>query len=196
MKLFYSCLVLVFLVALTPSFAQEKSPAPAEGQQSTSNTYKENEALEAAEDFLGKGAKGLAMVIAKAFKDLGEPVAFIRGEEGGGAIGVGLRYGRGELVRKGAKGRKVYWQGPSVGFDIGGNVAKVFVLVYNLSNNEALFQRFPGVEGSAYFVGGVGLNYNQSGEVILAPVRLGIGWRLGVGVGYLHFTKKKSYWPF
>ena len=114
------------------------------------------------------------------FSEKGSPNAYITGVEGGGAVVVGLRYGDGDLFMKASGDRpaKVYWQGPSVGFDLGGNASKVFVLVYNLPNTEAIYQRFPGVEGSAYVVAGVGVNYQQNGRVILAPMRTGVGLRL------------------
>ena len=151
----------------------------------------------AAEEFFGTGAKGLADVLAKIFKEKGEPMAIIRGEEAGGAIGVGVRYGHGQLAYKGSSaGTRVYWQGPSLGFDIGANAVKVFVLVYNLPTTDALYQRYPGVEGSLYFVGGFGVNYVQNDKTVLAPVRFGVGWRQGIGVGYMHFTRKKRYNPF
>ncbi len=176
-------------------------PAPAVGAEKTGakkeqGTYKQEEMLKEAEAFFGKGAKGLADVIAKAFKDQGEPNAFITGEEAAGAIGVGFRYGRGNLHMHSGTTRDVYWQGPSIGFDLGGNAAKAFVLIYKLDDEEKLFQRYPGVEGSLYFVGGVGLNYARSGDVTVAPVRLGVGWRQGASVGYIHFTKKKTWNPF
>ena len=149
-----------------------------------------------AENFFGKGAKGIAEVIQKAFKDQGEPNAFIAGEEAGGAVGVGVRYGKGTLKEYGGGSRTVYWQGPSIGFDIGGNAAKTFILIYNLKDQQTLFQRFPGVEGSLYFVGGAGLNYARTDGVTVAPVRLGVGWRQGASVSYIHFTEQKSLNPF
>ena len=159
-------------------------------------SWNEKEVVQAANDFFGNGAEGIGNAIAKAFKDYGPPTAIIRGEEGGGAAAVGVRYGKGEFSWKGGAPTTVYWQGPTLGFDVGGNAAKTFILVYNLPNQEALFQRYPGVEGSASFVGGVGLNYNRSGGTVLAPVRLGVGWRLGASLGYIHFTKEKSLIPF
>lgn len=159
-------------------------------------TYSDDEVLKAAGDFFATGAKGLAEVLQKVLKEKGQPVAFIRGEEVGGAVGVGLRYGHGELVFKGGGGRKVYWQGPSIGFDVGANANKVFVLVYDLPNADVLFQRFPGVEGSLYFVGGFGVNYLKSDRTELAPVRFGVGWRQGASIGYMHFTRKKRVVPF
>ena len=159
-------------------------------------TYSDDEVAREASKFFATGAKGLSEVLEKVLKERGHPMAFIRGEEAGGAVGVGVRYGRGELVYKGGGGRKVYWQGPSVGFDVGANAVKVFVLVYDLPNSDALFQRFPGVEGSLYFVGGFGVNYAQSDGTTLAPVRFGVGWRQGIGVGYMHFSRQKRINPF
>jgi hypothetical protein len=165
-------------------------------QKDKRSTYKQDEILKETEAFFGKGAKGLAEVIAKALKEQGEPNGYIKGEEGGGAIGEGLRYGRGMLQMHGGATQKVYWQGPSIGFDIGGNAAKTFILVYKLNDTEKLFQRYPGVEGSLYFVGGFGLRYLRTDGITLAPVQLGVGWRQGANVGYMHFTKKKRINPF
>ena len=159
------------------------------------DTFSHSEVLAAAEKFFGKGAKGLAEVIQKAFDRYGRPNAYIQGEEGAGAIGVGLRYGKGRLVTRGGGSRPVWWQGPSIGFDIGGNAAKCFTLIYGLHDTERLFQRFPGVEGSLYFVGGFSLNYNRTDDITLAPVRFGVGWRQGANIGYLHFTPKFSPIP-
>jgi hypothetical protein len=158
--------------------------------------YSDDEVVKAAAEFFSTGAKDLATVLQKILREKGQPMAFIRGEEAGGAVGVGLRYGHGELVYKGGGGRPVYWQGPSIGFDVGGNAVKVFTLVYNLPSTDKLFQRFPGVEGSLYFVGGFGMNYVQTGKIALAPVRFGVGWRQGVNVGYMKFTEKRKVNPF
>lgn len=170
--------------------------AAADKTGSKSKTYNETETLKEAEEFFGDGAKGIADVITKAFKDQGEPNAIIKGEEAGGAIGVGVRYGKGTLQTAGGATMPVFWQGPSIGFDVGGNAAKTFVLIYKLDNAEKLFQRYPGVEGSLYFVGGVGVNYARSGDVTVAPIRFGVGWRQGASVGYMHFTKEKTINPF
>lgn len=157
--------------------------------------FSKNEVLEKARGFFGDTTAGLAKAIEKVFADHGKPNAYITGEEIGGAIGIGVRYGKGQLNRKGGMSRKVYWQGPTVGFDFGGNVSKVFTLIYKLGSTESLFQRFPGVGGSFYFVAGVGLNYQQSGDIILAPIRTGIGLRAGANIGYVHFTKEHSWIP-
>ena len=189
------CVVFSAMSLLTPLrvISADKTAAPRKEEQ---KTYKQDEALEEAKAFFGKGTEGLSKVIAKAFKEQGEPNGFIRGEEGSGAIGVGLRYGHGELQMRGGRAQNIYWQGPSIGFDLGGNAAKVFVLVYNLNNTEKLFQRFPGVDGSLYFVAGVGLCYLRTDGITLAPVRLGVGWRQGASVGYMHFTRKRTWNPF
>lgn len=161
-----------------------------------SETYSQSEIYDAAANFFGTTSKGLAQVVEKVFEEQGEPNAYITGEEIAGAVAVGLRYGNGTLHRKGAEGRKVYWQGPSIGFDLGANAAKVFTLVYRLGEADEIFQRFPGVEGTLYIVAGFGVNYQQSGEVILAPIRTGVGLRAGANVGYLHYGRKHSWIPF
>ena len=181
------------MVVAVFSLAQAAAQAASSGKDQ--DTFTRSEVVAEAGKFFGKGAKGLAEVIQKAFDKHGQPNAYIKGEEGGGAIAVGLRYGKGQLVVKGGGSRPVWWQGPSIGFDIGGNAAKCFTLVYNLRDTERLFQRFPGVEGSLYFVGGFSLNYNRTDDITLAPVRFGVGWRQGANIGYLHFTRKFSPIP-
>jgi len=168
----------------------------ADGKDKDKDTYSSEEILARAKGFFGDTTQGLAKAIEKAFADLGRPNGYIAGEEASGAIVVGLRYGKGELNRKTAKPLKVFWQGPSIGFDIGGNASKVFVLVYRLKTTEDLFQRFPGVDGSFYFVAGVGLNYQQSGDIVLAPIRTGVGLRAGANIGYLHYGREHSWLPF
>ncbi|MDA1309598.1 MAG: DUF1134 domain-containing protein [Proteobacteria bacterium] len=166
-------------------------PAKAEEE-----TYSPAEITAMAEGLFGDTTEGLAKAIEKVFADLGQPNGFIAGEEISGAIGIGLRYGKGLLNRKSAEPRKVFWQGPSIGWDLGGNASKVFTLVYKLQKDEQLFQRFPAVEGSFYFVAGLGVSYQQSGAVILAPIRTGVGFRTGANVGYLHYGTEHSWLPF
>ncbi|SDG95811.1 DUF1134 domain-containing protein [Roseospirillum parvum] len=174
--------LLVVLVA-RPALAEEE-------------TFSQNEILEAARGFFGATTEGLAQVVEKVFADHGRPNAYITGEEVSGAIGVGLRYGEGTLNRKGGATRPIYWQGPSVGFDLGGNASRVFTLVYHLGADHELYQRIPGVEGTFYFVGGVGVNYQRSGELVLAPIRTGVGLRAGANIGYLHYSHEHSWIPF
>ncbi len=177
-------LAAALLAATVHADSPAKAPAPAH------EPYNDEEVAKAASDFFSTGAKELSDVLAKVLKEKGHPVAIIRGEEAGGAIGVGVRYGRGELVYKGAKGQKIFWQGPSIGFDVGANAVKTFILVYDLPNPAALFKRFPGVEGSLYFVGGFGVNYVQRGGVALAPVRFGVGWRQGIALSYMNYSSQ------
>ena len=190
-----SCLaILLASLMLTAGVATAAGQTGAAANSHT--TYSDDEVVKAANDFFKNGAEDLGKVLTKVMKEKGQPVAFIRGEEGGGAIGVGLRYGHGELVYKGSGGRNVYWQGPSIGFDIGANAVKVFALVYDLPSAEQLFQRFPGVEGSLYFVGGFGVNYVQFQHIVIAPVRFGVGWRQGIAISYMHFSPQKRLNPF
>ncbi len=183
-----------FLVAT--ALLAVSNPSAVAQQTTDDDTYDQETIIETSTKFFGETTKGLAKVVEKVFADLGRPNAFIPGEEISGAFIVGLRYGSGELHRKNANPRKVYWQGPSVGFDVGGNASKVFVLVYHLKDTEQIYQRFPGVEGTIYFVAGIGVNYQQSGDIILAPIRTGVGLRAGANVGYLHYTRKSSLVPF
>lgn len=166
------------------------------GQARADDTYSRNEIVNKVAGFFGVAAKTAAEIVEHIFADLGRPNAYIAGEEGSGAIGVGLRYGKGTMYRKNFKNQLVYWQGPSVGFDIGGNASKCFTLVYQIRRQEEIYQRFPGVEGSAYFVGGLGVNYQRSGRISLAPIRAGVGFRTGVNIGYLSYTKERDILPF
>jgi hypothetical protein len=160
------------------------------------HTYSRKEIDQQVMGFFEGGARGLADLISKAFQKYGRPVGFIKGEEGAGALLVGFRYGAGTLHLKSGQQAELYWQSPSVGLDLGVNASKVFCLVYNMTDINQIYQRFPGIDGSAYVVGGFGMTYQQSGSVILAPIRFGVGLRLGANVGYMHFTKEKTINPF
>ena len=163
---------------------------------SVNGTYQENDVLAAAEGVFGKGAEGLAKLIEKIFKDQGRPNAYIAGREASAAVVVGLRYGSGTLFHKVEGQRPVYWQGPSVGFDLGANGAKTFVLVYNLYDSQELFRRYPAAEGNVYVVGGFTASYLRRGDTVIIPIRLGVGWRLGANIGYMRFREKSSWSPF
>ena len=167
----------------------------ATAQDTEEETYSENEILAKAKGFFGTTTEGLAKAIEKVFEDLGRPNAYITGEEVSGAIGIGVRYGNGILSRKTGGSRKVYWQGPTIGFDFGADASKMFILIYHLPDTESLFQRFPAVDGSFYFVAGLGVNYQRSGGITQAPIRTGVGLRAGVNVGYMHYTKEYSWIP-
>ena len=158
--------------------------------------YTANEITQAGADFFGITTEAMAKAVQHVFGDLGQPDAYIKGDEGSGAFIVGLRYGSGWLIRKDAEPQKIYWKGPSVGFDFGGNAAKCFTLIYQLRGQEKrVLQRFPGMEGSIYFVAGLGVNYQRSGGVTLAPIRTGVGFRAGANVQYQVYSEKRDWFP-
>ena len=145
--------------------------------------------------FFGNVSRGLASVIEKAVSQWGLPNGYILGEEAGGAIVAGLRYGEGMLYTKNAGDLKVYWQGPSIGWDLGGEGARTMMLIYNLPNTGAIYERFGGIDGSAYFIGGFGMTALTANNVVLVPIRSGVGLRLGANIGYLKFTPKATWNP-
>jgi len=185
-----AALALVF--AVTPLAAEPAS----HDSRSLDEKFTQNEIVQAGADFFGTTSEAMAKAVQRVFKEQGEPDAYIKGDEGSGAIVVGLRYGSGWLIRKGYAPLKVYWQGPSVGFDVGGNASKNFTLIYNLGDTGRLFQKFPGVEGTYYFVAGIGVNYQRAGGITLVPMRTGVGLRAGVNAGYLNYTREESLNPF
>ena len=172
------------------------SSAERQARDEAANTYAQKDVLNAAEGVFGKGAAGLAGLVEKVFKDQGQPNAYISGREAGGAVVVGVRYGSGTLFHKVEGQRPVFWTGPSVGFDLGANGAKTFVLVYNLYDSQELFKRFPAAEGNVYVVGGFTASYLRWKDVVLIPIRLGVGWRLGANIGYMRFSEKSRWSPF
>jgi len=182
--------VAMALVAFTLIFSS------AVAQANEENTFSVQEISDAAEGFFGSTTQGLAEIIEKVFSDLGRPTAYITGEEVSGAFVVGLRYGKGDLNIKAGGTSKIFWQGPSIGFDIGGNASKSFVLIYGATTKEQIYARFPGVEGTFYFVAGLGVNYQGDGDVTLAPIRTGVGLRQGANIGYLHYSGEHSWLPF
>jgi hypothetical protein len=180
-----SVLVLFSLLTVAPAGAAEERAS-----------YDQATILSEAGKALGDASEGIAKVVEKVFSELGEPNAYISGEELGGGFVFGLRYGDGVMRRATGSSVRVFWTGPSLGLDLGGNVARTFVLVYNLDATDDIFQRFPAVEGSFYFVAGAGVNYQQRGQVILAPIRVGAGLRATANIGYIHFTPERSWIPF
>lgn len=187
--------VLPLLAAAFAAWAIAGTPTPSAAAED-SDTFSPEEILKAAENVFGEASKGLADVVDKIFAEQGRPNAYIAGEEISGAFVVGLRYGKGELTIKGQPASPIYWQGPSVGFDFGGNASKAFVLIYHLKNKAELYQRFPGIEGSFYFIAGLGVNYQASGDITLAPIRTGVGLRQGGNIGYLQYGPEHSWLPF
>jgi hypothetical protein len=160
------------------------------------NTYSSNEIIQAGHGFFGAVTQGLAHVIEYAFQQQGRPNGYILGQDAGGAFIAGLRYGEGMLYTKDAGNHRVYWQGPSIGYDAGGDGSKVMVLVYNLRDPADIYRRFGGIDGSAYMVGGVGLTFQKNGNIVTAPIRTGVGLRLGANVGYLKYTRAPTWNPF
>jgi hypothetical protein len=165
-------------------------------QDDAEDTFTENEVVDAVADFFDITSEAAAEVVARVFDDLGEPNGYITGSEGSGAIGVGLRYGEGNLVTATGQERRVFWQGPSIGFDAGGNASQVFTLVYNIQDADDIYRRFPGVEGSYYFIAGIGVNYQRAENITLVPMRTGVGLRAGANVGYLSYSRRRSWLPF
>lgn len=169
--------------------ASQYPPGPAE-------PYSNDEILHDVSDFFGVASESLGGLVEKLFSDNGLPTGYIAGEEVSGAITIGLRYGRGMLYMKHRPPMRVFWQGPSIGFDLGANGSRVFTLCYNLQYPDAIFQRFPGVDGSFYLVAGIGVNYQRANGITLAPMRTGVGLRAGANVGYLAYTRKRNILPF
>lgn len=204
-------LIATGLVALgAPAIARAQQPLPdappppnsgpsyaSAGPTGAANsTYSQDEVVAGVSDFLGVTAEAAGALVERLFAKNGRPTAYIAGEEGSGAFVLGARYGRGLMYMKDKAPMEVFWQGPSAGWDFGGNASRVFTLCYDLQSPEIIFQRFPGVEGSAYLVGGLGVNYQRANGVTLAPIRAGVGLRLGANVGYLSYSRKRHVWPF
>ena len=190
------------LIAFAPEFvgaqyqpdAQYQPPPPAPPQRS--DTFTPDEVVRAGHRFFGTVSSGLAHVVETAFSRWGQPNGYVLGQEASGAFIGGLRYGDGNFYTKNAGDRRVFWQGPSVGFDYGGEGARTMMLVYNLPATEAIYQRFAGIDGSAYFIGGFGMTALGSGNIIVVPIRSGVGLRLGANLGYLKFTPQATWNPF
>jgi len=185
-------LLLVLMSLGTPLRAQEAPPPPPGAQPQ----YPPGELVSTGHRFFGTVSRGLASVIEKAVSNWGLPNGYILGQEAGGAFVAGLRYGEGTLYTRNAGDRRVFWQGPSIGFDWGGEGARTMILVYQLPSTEAVYQRFAGIDGSAYFVGGFGMTALGAGNIVLVPIRSGVGLRLGANIGYLHFTRAPTWNPF
>jgi hypothetical protein len=184
------------------SFAQDNAMAPvgaktpAYGPGPKAEPYSQVEIVKKASDFFGVASQTIAGVVERAFKDNGEPTGYLAGTEVAGAVVVGLRYGKGELYMKHRRPEHVFWQGPSAGFDFGGNGSRVFTLCYGINNPEEIYHRFPGVDGSIYFIAGFGVNYQRADGITLAPIRTGVGARAGANVGYLDYSRKRHISPF
>jgi hypothetical protein len=180
-------------IPVQPVPGQPLPPPPPPGQPPG---FTPGELVNAGHRFFGTVSRGLATVIEKAVSTWGLPNGYVLGEEAGGAFIGGLRYGEGMLYTKNAGDLKVFWQGPTVGYDAGVDGARTMMLIYNLPATEAIYQRFAGIDGSAYFIGGFGMTALTANNVVLVPIRSGIGLRLGANLGYLKFTPQSTWNPF
>lgn len=195
-RLLTACALGLALAAAPAALAQTTGSVSKQSRTNTAETFSSEEMLATGHEVFGKTSRGLAKAVEYVFQRQGEPTAYIVGEEGAGAFVGGLRYGEGTIYYKDGRKQRIYWQGPSVGFDFGANGSRSLVLVYNSSGPQDLYERFGGVEGSAYLIGGLGVNFQRHGDIILAPIRTGVGARLGANVGYLKYTGKPSWNPF
>ncbi|WP_375573841.1 DUF1134 domain-containing protein [Ahrensia marina] len=185
-----ACLIAAALTLVSPLLVH------AQQQQGSGNTFSSQELVDSGHVFFGNMARGMADVVESLTAQYGQPNGYILGEEASAAFFGGLRYGEGVLYTRNAGNHRVYWQGPSIGFDMGGDGTRTMILVYNLPSVDTMYQRFPGVSGSAFLVGGLSASANQSAQVVVAPIRAGIGARLGINVGYLKFTRQPTWNPF
>jgi len=183
--------VRVFFMAIALMGALAFSTSASRAQE-----YTAQEIVDSGHKFFGATSGGLATVVEKIFASYGLPNGYLLGEEGSGAVIGGLTYGEGTLYTKNAGDHKVFWQGPSLGWDFGGEGSRVMMLVYNLDDISSLYNRFGGVAGSAYVIAGVGFNVLQSNRVLIVPIRTGVGARLGVNLGYLKLTERPTWNPF
>lgn len=181
----------ISLVLFSGQFAVAQNPPPPQG-----GSFTPGELVREGHRFFGTVSRGLAQVVETAVGRWGQPNGYVLGQEGGGAFVVGLRYGDGKLYTKNAGDRRVFWEGPSAGFDAGGEGARTMMLVYNLPATDAIYQRFAGIDGSAYVIGGFGMTALASGNIVVVPIRSGVGLRLGANIGYLKFTPRPTWNPF
>ena len=189
-------ILIAFLAACSSSGSTNKPSSNQPIINTEANTYSEDSIVDAGASYLGKGAEVVAKALESVFKSYGRPNAYITGDEAGGGLIVGLRYGGGELHHKVEGQRPIHWTGPSIGFDAGADAVKTFALVYSLYDTEEIYRRVGALEGSFYFVGGLGVSVYGKGDLVIAIVRVGVGLRAQASVGYLKFTKKTSYLPF
>ena len=194
-RLFLRKLIRSTLLALCTLGIMSAMSVPASAQGTVSETYSTNELIATGSEFFGAVSQGLASVMERAVSQFGQPNAYILGQEGSAALIAGVRYGEGAMYTRNVGQRDIYWQGPTVGFDAGADGSQVMMLVYNLPNVNQVYGRYPAVQGTAYFIGGVGMTVMKRNNVIIVPIRAGVGARLGVNVGYLKFTAQPTWNP-
>jgi hypothetical protein len=191
-----AALAVIGLFATATPLAMAQTTNSISKQQRQSDTFTTDEIVTRSHQFFGKTSRGIGQAIEYAFQNQGEPTAYIVGEEGSGAFFGGLRYGEGTIYYKNGASQKIYWQGPSIGWDFGGNGSRTMTLVYGSQSPRDLYYRFAGVEGTAYLIGGVGVNFQRKDDIILAPIRTGVGARLGANIGYLKYSRNPTWNPF
>jgi hypothetical protein len=191
-----AALALAFLALAPLSATAQTTGSVSKAETNASQTYTPDEIVGAGHSFFGKATRDLAAAVEYVFEKQGQPTAYIVGEEGAGSFIGGLRYGEGTIYYKNGIKQRIYWQGPSVGFDFGANGSRSLVLIYNSTSPEDLYTRFGGVEGSAYLIGGLGVNFQRKDNLLLAPIRTGLGARLGANVGYLKYSPRPTWNPF
>jgi hypothetical protein len=174
--------------------ARDVGPPP-DGRRFADDTYEQGEIIRAGHNFFGSISEGLASAVEYAFQSQGRPNGYILGQDAGGAFVLGLRYGEGKLHTKDAGTHPVFWQGPSLGYDAGAEGSKTMVLVYNLRDPSDIYHRYAGIQGAAYLVGGVSVQFQKYGDVVLGVIRSGVGLRLGANVGYLKYTRTPTWNP-
>jgi hypothetical protein len=193
-RLIFAAAAIALAAVSTTANAQDTSSI--EPAEQTASTFSSEEIIGRGHEFFGKTSRSFAKAVEFTFRKQGEPTAYIVGEEGSAAFVGGLRYGEGTIYYKDGTTEKIFWQGPSIGWDFGGNGSRTLTLVYNSQSTDDLFKRFGGVEGAAYIVGGLGVNFQKGGDVILAPIRTGVGARLGANVGYVKYSSAPTWNPF
>lgn len=185
-----------FALPAAAQYQQPQRQGQGQGQGQQPATYSSSELVSQGHSFFGSVSRGLALTIEKAVQQWGEPNGYILGQEGAGAFVGGLRYGEGVLYTRNAGDRKIFWQGPSIGWDFGGDGARTMILVYNMRSVDDIFRRFGGVSGSAYAVAGFGMSAMVADGMVVVPIRSGVGVRLGANLGYLKFTSAPTWNPF
>ena len=188
-------LAALVMMGAAPASAQTSVPSK-KAAPAAPETFSSDELVNSGHRFFGNVSRGLAMAIEDATRKWGQPNGYILGQEGGAAFVGGLRYGEGKLYTRNAGDRRVFWQGPSVGFDFGGDGSRTMMLVYKLPSTDAIYQRFGGVDGSAYVIGGFSMTALVANDIVVVPISSGVGARLGVSVGYLKFTPELTWNPF
>jgi hypothetical protein len=192
----FACLSLALIAGAALPAAAQTTGSVSRAERTSAETYTTEEIVSVGHQFFGKTTREIARAVEYVFQQQGEPTAYIVGEEAAGSFVGGLRYGEGTIYYKNGTKQRIYWQGPSVGFDFGANGSRSLVLVYNSQSPEDLYDRFGGVEGSAYVIGGLGVNFQRKDDIVLAPIRTGLGARLGANVGYLKYSDRPNWNPF